>query len=150
MSSGYVVCWIFLQTFQTYFCIQTNSVDPDQSSLIWVHTVVVISVLRINLYHSGLIHQMTKWCYFFLFFMQIVSNDEMSNPVFWGKKKILYVVFWKFYPELIPCPHSCMAMQKVPCLAPLCTEILAGTLVNILACMTCMLPSYILETIIMH
>ena len=35
------VCWIFLQTFQTYFCIQANSVDPDQtpSSLIWVHTV---------------------------------------------------------------------------------------------------------------
>ena len=34
---------LFLQTFQTYFCIQANSVDPDQaaprSSLIWVHTV---------------------------------------------------------------------------------------------------------------
>ena len=31
MSSVYVVCWIFLQTFQAYFCIQTNSVDPDQT-----------------------------------------------------------------------------------------------------------------------
>ena len=31
MSSVYVVCWIFLQTFQTYFCIQANSVDPDQT-----------------------------------------------------------------------------------------------------------------------
>ena len=30
MSSVYVVCWIFLQTFQTYFCIQANSVDLDQ------------------------------------------------------------------------------------------------------------------------
>ena len=40
MSSVYVVCWIFLQTFQTYFCIQANSVDPDQTArLIWVHTV---------------------------------------------------------------------------------------------------------------
>ena len=40
MLSVYVICWIFLQTFQTYFCIQANSVDPDQrSSLIWVHTV---------------------------------------------------------------------------------------------------------------
>ena len=39
-ASENVVCWIFLQTFQTYFCIQANSVDPDQrSSLIWVHTV---------------------------------------------------------------------------------------------------------------
>ena len=28
----YVVCWIFLQTFQTYFCIQANSLDPDQSA----------------------------------------------------------------------------------------------------------------------
>ena len=27
MSSVYVICWIFLQTFQTYFCIQANSVD---------------------------------------------------------------------------------------------------------------------------
>ena len=37
MSFVYVVCWIF------YFCIQANSVDPDQtaprSSLIWVYTV---------------------------------------------------------------------------------------------------------------
>ena len=62
MSSVYVVCWIFLQTFQTYFCIQANSVDPD---VIWVHTVcrndflsnwqktkqttiVVIGALRVN------------------------------------------------------------------------------------------------------
>ena len=43
----YVVCWIFLQTFQTYFCIQANSVDPDQTAklldpdqtLILIHTV---------------------------------------------------------------------------------------------------------------
>ena len=40
MSSVYVVCWIILQTFQTYFCIQANSVDPDETpSLIWVYTV---------------------------------------------------------------------------------------------------------------
>ena len=30
MASVYVVCRVFLQTFQTYFCIQANSVDPDQ------------------------------------------------------------------------------------------------------------------------
>ena len=30
MSSVYVVCWIFLQTFQIY--IQANSVDPDQTA----------------------------------------------------------------------------------------------------------------------
>ena len=29
LLSVYVVCWIFWQTFQTYFCIQANSVDPD-------------------------------------------------------------------------------------------------------------------------
>ena len=39
MSSVYVVCWIFLQTFLSYFCIQANSVDPDRLLLIWVHTV---------------------------------------------------------------------------------------------------------------
>ena len=32
MSSVYDVCWIFLQTFQTYFCIQANSVNPDQTA----------------------------------------------------------------------------------------------------------------------
>ena len=32
MSSVYVVCWIFLQIFQTYFCIQANSVDQDQTA----------------------------------------------------------------------------------------------------------------------
>ena len=32
MSAVYVVCWIFLQTFQTYFCIQANSVDPDRTA----------------------------------------------------------------------------------------------------------------------
>ena len=33
MLSVYVVCWIFLQTFQTYFCIQANSMDPDQTAV---------------------------------------------------------------------------------------------------------------------
>ena len=32
MSSVYVVCWIFLQTVQTYFCIHANSVYPDQTA----------------------------------------------------------------------------------------------------------------------
>ena len=32
MPSVYAVCWIFLQTFQTYFCIWANSVDPDQTA----------------------------------------------------------------------------------------------------------------------
>ena len=32
MSSVHVVCWIFLQTFQTYFCILANNVDPDQTA----------------------------------------------------------------------------------------------------------------------
>ena len=35
MSSVYVVCWIFLQTFQTYFCIQANSMDPDPRGAVW-------------------------------------------------------------------------------------------------------------------
>ena len=30
--SVHVVYWIFLQPFQTYFCIQANSVDPDQTA----------------------------------------------------------------------------------------------------------------------
>ena len=37
MSSIYVICWIFLQTFQTYFCIQANSVDPDQTADLGPH-----------------------------------------------------------------------------------------------------------------
>ena len=32
MLSGYVVCWMLLQIFQTYFCIMANSVDPDQTA----------------------------------------------------------------------------------------------------------------------
>ena len=39
MPSVYVVCWIFLQTFQTYFCIQANSMDPDQTAPIWDQNV---------------------------------------------------------------------------------------------------------------
>ena len=37
MLSVYVICWIFLQTFQTYFCIQANSVDPDQTAPLGPH-----------------------------------------------------------------------------------------------------------------
>ena len=37
MSSVYVVCWIFLQTFQTYFCIHANNVDPDQTAALGPH-----------------------------------------------------------------------------------------------------------------
>ena len=32
MSPVYVICWIFLQTFWTYFCIQASSVEPDQTA----------------------------------------------------------------------------------------------------------------------
>ena len=32
MSSVYVFCSIFLQTFQIYFCIQANSVDLDETA----------------------------------------------------------------------------------------------------------------------
>ena len=32
MLSAYVICWVFLQTFQTYFCIQASSVDTDQTA----------------------------------------------------------------------------------------------------------------------
>ena len=32
MLSVSLVCWIFLQYFQAYFCIQANSVDPDQTA----------------------------------------------------------------------------------------------------------------------
>ena len=32
IASVYVICCIFLQTFQTYFCIQANSVDLDQTA----------------------------------------------------------------------------------------------------------------------
>ena len=32
MSFVYAVYWIFLQTFQIYFCIQANSVEPDQTA----------------------------------------------------------------------------------------------------------------------
>ena len=31
--SVYVICWILLQTFQNYFCIKANSMDPDQTVL---------------------------------------------------------------------------------------------------------------------
>ena len=62
MSSVYVVYWIFLKTFQTYFCIQANSVDPDQTAprgAVWSGstlfakmtfkiTIVVIGSLRVN------------------------------------------------------------------------------------------------------
>ena len=30
--SVYVVCWIFLQASQSYFCIPANSEDPDQTA----------------------------------------------------------------------------------------------------------------------
>ena len=32
MSSVFVIYWIVLQTFQTYFCIHAHSVDPDQTA----------------------------------------------------------------------------------------------------------------------
>ena len=32
MLSVYVLCWLFLQTFQTYSCIQANNVDPNQTA----------------------------------------------------------------------------------------------------------------------
>ena len=64
MLSVYIVCWIFLQTFQTYFCIQANSVDPDQKQT----TTVVIGSLRVKLLtftvlKYKLIQFTTCWCF---------------------------------------------------------------------------------------
>ena len=50
MLSVYVVCWIFLQTFQTYFCIQANSVDPDQEQMTKQTTIVVIGALSVKIH----------------------------------------------------------------------------------------------------
>ena len=72
MSSVYVVSPIFLQAFQTYVCIQANSVDPDQTAplgAVWSGstlfaemafknhkqmtkqtTVVVIGALRVKIF----------------------------------------------------------------------------------------------------
>ena len=50
MSSVYVVCWIFLQTFQTDFCIQANSVDPDQTAakVSFVQSIVSVTNLLVD------------------------------------------------------------------------------------------------------
>ena len=47
--SVYVVCWIFLQNFQTYFCVQANSVDPDQTTprgAVWSESTVCKNDLK--------------------------------------------------------------------------------------------------------
>ena len=48
MSSVYVLCWIFLQTFQTYFCIQANNVNPDQTAPKSVSTLFTKMTLKIT------------------------------------------------------------------------------------------------------
>ena len=92
MLSLYVVCWIFLQTFQTFFCIQTV-----WSSLIWVHTVckndfynhkqmtkqttiVVIGSLRIKLIFFQSLKKTCLGIYkrFFFFFYFIMN-------MYWGQ-----------------------------------------------------------------
>ena len=62
MLSVYVICWIFLQTFQTYFYIQANSVDLKEQSDLGPHclqkwllkmtrqtTIVVTGSLRVKI-----------------------------------------------------------------------------------------------------
>ena len=47
MSSVYVVCWILLQTFQTYFCVQANSVGPDQTKgAVWSGWALIRLLLK--------------------------------------------------------------------------------------------------------
>ena len=52
MSTVYVVCWIFLQTFQTYFCIQANSVASDQTvprGAVWSGSTLFAGMQKIAL-----------------------------------------------------------------------------------------------------
>ena len=37
MSSVYVICWTFLQTFQTYFCIQLQTYNVVEQSDLGPH-----------------------------------------------------------------------------------------------------------------
>ena len=89
MLSIYVVCWIFLQTFQNYFCLQANSMDPHQTApraAVWSGstlfekwllksqqmakqmTVVVIGSLRLNFLKRA---HFTLYLILFLKFQQV-------------------------------------------------------------------------------
>ena len=59
MLSVYVICWIFLKTFQTYICIQANSVDPDQTAprkAVWSASTLFV---KMTLNHKQMTKQMT-------------------------------------------------------------------------------------------
>ena len=58
MLSVYVVCWIFLQTFQTSFCIQANIVDPDQTAprgAVWSGSTLFAKMTLPSVYISSTI-----------------------------------------------------------------------------------------------
>ena len=91
MWSVYVVCCIFLQTFQTYFCIQANSVDPDQTvpkGAVWSGSTLFAEV-------TFKVQQKTKKCFELNKFYIFLIFEEEYILVFWStatKNKFLPVL----------------------------------------------------------
>ena len=98
MSSVYVVCWIFLQTFQTYFCTQTNSVDPDPKGAVWSgSTLFAKMTFKIT---SRWQSRRQLYCKEF---------DIICAILIWFLYNYLYILYkqmfwynWLYYPE---CPY---------------------------------------------
>ena len=118
MSSVYVVCWIFLQTFQTYFSIQANCVDPDQAAprgAVWSGstlfpkmtfknhkqmtkqtTIVVIGSLRIKGSVCVKLFQLTMCCFYPNITKTYLYNFDPLKPHFYIVKlgfTGVYIIF---------------------------------------------------------
>ena len=70
--SVYIICWIFLQTFQTYFCIQANMwtlfrLLPEEQSdlgphcLLKGHITPSMSQYNLNNVEKDVKHQLIIW-----------------------------------------------------------------------------------------
>ena len=91
MSSVYVFCWIFLQTFQTYFCIQANSVNPDQTAprgAVWsVPTLFAEMTFKITSRWQGRRQMLWLAVYGLKYgFIIYVISLQLSEKKKWNKK----------------------------------------------------------------
>ena len=95
-----VVCWIFLQTFQTYFCIKANSVDSDQTAkktCIWkCHLFMLSAEYSCKLFKPIFAYRQTVWT-----LIRLLWGAVWSGSILFAKMTFKITSRWQSRRQLL-------------------------------------------------
>ena len=136
MPSVYVVCWIFLQTFQPYFFLKANSVDPDQTAprgAVWSGSTLFAKmtfkitsrrqllwlIVSFTMLDKSFKWQHSEICFFFISARKLDLTIHANCLLRKQFARNLKPIFWEYHFFSISQKHEAILMKSLV----LCGEI---------------------------